>query len=536
MRLYLTLVILALTMAFGTGYFALSIQGSYTATESDIQEINEIKLAFQKSVDPLMIINFNSLYYNQNLFQLLDPIYVMADNKHNDVDYSKNGECFKNLTSLLNRENFEKVWIWEEYRCGKRDKLPGTFFKNPPYIHPSGVSYTFLAFKSGKTEYKLRNWGIYHLPYFHVTELKFLRTEIGSLGGIYDFLQSLDVNALRDIVKGQGTILTNEFLMARLNYPSVFSIVEYRIYSRDALDYFLRSSPYLLHNFKSGKACFYKDGPLCWDYNVRHLFRLANKGSVAVLIGFFIMIFLVVRILIVKLRNQKFEDERRRLALQVLTHEFRTPITSMLLNMERVQGKMDSFDDELQESILRISSDIHRLRRLTETSRNYLSIHKSKKLVALKNTKIPSINDFIHEQLFVYFDEFGTDKIIFNELKEDHEFCLDPYWIGICFKNIMNNAIDHGEFPITITLAMEKEELHITIQDEGTLRIDNQEEIWGEFVKGNQSKGTGLGLNIVKKVIKETGGDINLKTNPTKFEMVLKPGKIENNQKENHNG
>jgi signal transduction histidine kinase len=511
-------------MAFGTGYFALSIQGSYTATKSDILEINELKTAFQKAVDPLMIINFNSLYYNQNLFQLLDPVSLLGKEGYEQLNYSQDQECFKNLTRLLNREDFEKVWIWEEFRCGKRSNLPSTFFVNAPYVHPSGASYTYLAFKSNKLKYRQRDWVISHLPYFHVIELKDLKTAIGTLGGIYNFLQTLDINSLRAIAKGQGTILTNRFLMARLNYPSVFSIVEYRIYARDGLDYFLRHTPYFLQNFKTGKSCFYQDGPLCWDYNTRHLFTMANKGSIAVLIGFFVMIILVVRLLIVKLKNQKFEDERRRLALQVLTHEFRTPIASMLLNMERVQGKMGEFDEELQESMLRISGDIHRLHRLTETSRNYLRIHKSKKLLNINNVKILSVNEFVLEQLYVYMDEHSEDQIIFEGLDIDQAFCLDPYWISICIKNIMNNALDHGELPIKIKLSKLNEKLIISIEDCGQLNITNKEDIWNEFVKGNQSKGTGLGLNIAKKVIQETGGQIALMTNPTLFRVTLNPG------------
>ncbi|MBT7609068.1 MAG: DUF3404 domain-containing protein [Bacteriovoracaceae bacterium] len=524
MRLYITLVILALTMAFGTGYFALSIQGSYTANKSDIAEINKIKVTFQKAVDPLMIVNFNSLYFNQNLFHLLDPVSILGDERHKQLNYSQDKDCFKNLRSLLNRENFEKVWIWEEFRCGKRSNLPNSFFVNPPYIHPSGSSYTYLAFKSNKYKFRQRNWIIAHLPYFHVIELKDLKTAIGTLGGIYNFLQTLDVNALREIAKGQGTILTNDFMMAKLNYPSVFSIVEYRIYSRDGLDNFLRSSPYFLQNFKTGKACFYQDGPLCWDYNARHLFGMANKGSIAVLIGFLIMIILVVRLLIMKLKSQKFEDERRRLALQVLTHEFRTPISSMLLNMERVQGKMNDYSEELQESILRISGDIHRLHRLTETSRNYLRVHKSKKLVSIKNINVTSINEYISKQLYVYLDEYGEEKIIFEPLKRDQGFYLDPYWIAICIKNIMNNALDHGKFPIRLNIQKSQANIILSIQDEGKLKIDNKDEIWNEFVKGNQSKGTGLGLNIAKKVIEETGGKIELTTNPTLFKITLTPG------------
>ncbi len=527
MKLYISLVILALMMAFGTGYFALSIKGSYSATEAEIKEINEIKLVFQKTIDPLMIINFNSLYHNQSLFQLLDPVYVMGDENHRNLNYSRNDKCFKKLSSLLNRKNFEKVWIWEEFRCGKRSHLPASFFLSPPYVHPSGSSYAYLAFKSRNVEYSRRDWAISFLPYFHVLELKEVRNAIGSLGGIYNFLQTLSIHSLKGIVRGGGTILTNDFLMAKLHYPSVFSIVEYRVYSRDSLDYFLRNSPYLLQNYKIGKSCFFKDGPLCWDYNVRHLFRIANKGSLAVIFGFLIMIVLLVRLLIVKLKNQKFEDERRRLALQVLTHEFRTPIASMLLNIEQIQTRLTYLDDEFQESVLRLSDDIHRLRRLTETSRNYLRVDKSKKLVNIKNSEIPSLNNFISDQLFIYLNKYGEENMTCCLLEEDASFYLDPYWAGICIKNIINNAIDHGVFPITFSVALKKDHVIISIRDEGVLKIDNPEDIWDEFIKGSQSKGTGLGLNIVKKVIKEMGGQIDLSTHPTIFKLTFKRGKKE---------
>lgn len=42
-----------------------------------------------------------------------------------------------------------------------------------------------------------------------------------------------------------------------------------------------------------------------------------------------------------------------------------------------------------------------------------------------------------------------------------------------------------------------------------------------EFIKGNKSSGTGLGMNIVKKVCREMNIDLNLKLNPTTFTMTI---------------
>ena len=517
-------------MAFGTGYFFLFVQGSYTATEQDIREINEIKVDFQEKIDPIAIINFNSIYYNQNLFQLLDPIYVMPHTEHQNIDYRGSEGCFKNIKSLLNRENFEKVWIWEEFRCGKRKSLPREFILEPPYIHPSGKSYAWLMYGRGQKPYNQKNWVIAHLPYFHVTELYNIKRMVGNLGGIYDILEKLDADAFRSIAKGQGTILTNNFLLARLNYPSIFSIVEYRVYMRDRLDGFLKDSPYFLHKFNKGRSCFYKDGPLCWDYNVKHLFKLANKGSIAALFLFFILSLMVLKLLLAKIKNQRLEDERRRLALQVLTHEFRTPITSMLLTMEKVNKRMDDLDDEFQESFLRLSSDVFRLQRLTETSRNYLRSKKSKKLVNFNYEYIPSINLFIEDNLYTYLEEYGQDKFVFEGLDKDCSYNLDSYWVGICIKNIVNNAIDHGKFPISVVAkACLKGDLEITVQDSGEASFNTLEEITGEFVKGNKSSGTGLGLNIVKNVIDEMNGELKFQKNPTRFIISIKNRKgVEN--------
>ena len=47
-------------------------------------------------------------------------------------------------------------------------------------------------------------------------------------------------------------------------------------------------------------------------------------------------------------------------------------------------------------------------------------------------------------------------------------------------------------------------------------------EINREFVKGNKSSGTGLGLNIVKKVVKEMQGQMLFVSDPTSFTISFK--------------
>ncbi|OUR97073.1 hypothetical protein A9Q84_12135 [Halobacteriovorax marinus] len=512
-------------MAFATGYVSLLLKGTYSSTPEDVENITKLKIKFQKSVAPKSIINFNSLYYSPEQFQLIDPIYTLPEPGSNkNVQYFSSKGCFKGMKSLLSRMNFEKVWIWEEYRCGKINSLTSDFFKQAPYVHPSGKSYAYLAVLLNKNNYKRRSWVLEHLQFFHVTELASLEKTVGHLGGKFSVLAHMDVESLRKIATGQGTILTEDFLLARIKYPSFFSILEYRFYSRDDLEGFMKDSPYFLHNYRFGRSCFYRDGQLCWEYRVKHILTIANKGTIIFLFGVVFICVLVVRLLITKLRSQKHEDEKRRLALRILGHEFRTPITSMLLLIEKLNKSYDSMEEDVQDSFLRLSGEVYRLQRLTETSRHYLKANKGKKLIHLNHESISSMNDFLYDIMVPFSDTHG-DKFIVNLPEEDTAFCLDSYWVQIVLKNLLNNAFFHGKPPVEFRAQYFKDSVEFKIIDQGSCQFCSWSEMSEEFAKGNKSSGTGLGLNIVKQVVSEMGGEIHYSTNPTVFTFKLKKRK-----------
>lgn len=509
-------------MAFATGYVSLLLKGTYSSTPEDEQNITKLKIKFQKSVAPKSIINFNSLYYSPEQFQLIDPIYTLPEpGSDRSVQYYSSKDCFKGMKSLLSRMNFEKVWVWEEYRCGKIANLNDDFFKQAPYVHPSGKSYAYLAVLLNKNNYKNRNWVLEHLQFFHVTELGMLEKTVGYLGGKFSILARMDVDSLRKIATGQGTILTSDFLLARIKYPSFFSILEYRFYAREDLESFMKDSPYFLHNYRFGRSCFYRDGQLCWEYRVKHILTIANKGTIVFLFGLILICVLVVRLLIIKLSSQKQEDEKRRLALRILGHEFRTPITSMLLLIEKLNKSYEKMDEEVQDSFLRLSSEVYRLQRLTETSRHYLKANKGKKLIHLNHEPIGSMNDFLYEITLPFSDTHG-DKFIVNLPEEDSDFCLDSYWVQIVLKNLLNNAFFHGEPPVEFKALYSKDFVEFQVIDQGNCQFCSWGEMSEEFAKGNKSSGTGLGLNIVKQVVREMGGEIKYSTKPTIFTFKLK--------------
>ena len=55
------------------------------------------------------------------------------------------------------------------------------------------------------------------------------------------------------------------------------------------------------------------------------------------------------------------------------------------------------------------------------------------------------------------------------------------------------------------------------------------DELSQEFKKGNKSRGTGLGLNIVKKILKDLKIKIEFEQNPTRFSVIVDRSKYGKN-------
>lgn len=526
MRLYLGLILTSILMAFATGYMALFVQKTNSATKEDIIQINEIKWNFQKSVPPSAMINFNALYHDQERFKLLNPIYSLpSEGVNEEISYFSNENCFSNMEKILTSSNYEKVWLWEEFRCGIRAVLPQSFFREPPYLHPSGLSYSFLAFKTEFPRFYNRSWVIRHLNLFHVQELSFLRRDVGKLEGIFKFLEKLDRSSLEDIVSGTGTILSKDYLLARIKYPLMLSVLEYRFYKRDELERFLKDYPFTIHNYRLGKQCFYRDGELCWEYSVRHVFNLVNDGALSLFGLCLVILVTLLRLLYQRMKLQRLDDQRKRLALQVLTHEFRTPVASLLLQVEDLGKNFDKLPLESQDNFMRINSDVYRLKRLTEMSRNYLKSQNNNKLIDFNLEELPSLNNFIEDVVQEFADsrenELDREQIIINPLEQDAGIITDWYWLRICLQNLLNNAFDHGQPPVEISLGLTRTSIVIKVIDSGNCQFKDLDEITAEFAKGTQSKGTGLGLNIVRKVIESLKGQLRFERGPTSFTIIL---------------
>ena len=74
-------------------------------------------------------------------------------------------------------------------------------------------------------------------------------------------------------------------------------------------------------------------------------------------------------------------------------------------------------------------------------------------------------------------------------------------------RNLVSNALHHGQGTVSLSVLAADEELVITVQDEGTgVPEAERMHMLSRFAKGEHSHGSGLGLAIASAVMERAGG------------------------------
>jgi signal transduction histidine kinase len=214
-----------------------------------------------------------------------------------------------------------------------------------------------------------------------------------------------------------------------------------------------------------------------------------------------------------------------------VSHDLRAPITSVeglitVIKFERKagSGKVDEYINILEE----------RIQSLDRFIRDILSHSR------VSNTEIQLEKIHFKQIITECFDELNYmenhDKIIRSIRISGSEFINDRIRIYEIFRNIISNAIKYSDPAkennrIRIKIKTDRKSTSIEIQDTG-IGIDNEvlPHIFEMFFRGSLlSKGTGIGLYIVREAVKKLKGNIKVASTPgqgTRFSIQL-PNRIE---------
>lgn len=223
----------------------------------------------------------------------------------------------------------------------------------------------------------------------------------------------------------------------------------------------------------------------------------------------------------VRIRNT-FRDEialtrQQNNFLLSITHELKSPLASLKLSMQTLQRP--NLDLGRISRLTEISlDDIHRLEALVENI--LLASKMDGSDYAITNEPI-NLSQLCSEIFGRVSDKFGKERVFESIIPPDIYILGDKLIFSSAIYNLLENALKYSRQGDTIALEimLQKADVLIKIKDTGIgIPDEEKSKVFDRFYRvGNEdtrtTKGTGLGLYIVKQVVHFHGGSIQLKNN-----------------------
>ncbi|MEG0930742.1 MAG: ATP-binding protein [Algoriella sp.] len=201
--------------------------------------------------------------------------------------------------------------------------------------------------------------------------------------------------------------------------------------------------------------------------------------------------------------------------IATVSHEFKTPISSMEMSLQLLRNKqIGSLNNEQNDLVTSIDDDVHRLLRITKELLNLTQIESGS--IQMNKTKISPIeileNAVKANQTLAEQKNLVIETNIPNHL-ESIEVDLEK--TALVLSNLISNAIhySHENAKIWITIEQTMTETLFRVKDEGIgIPIEFLPKVFDRYfrVPGTHKEGTGLGLAISKEFIEAQKGKLDV--------------------------
>jgi PAS domain S-box-containing protein len=212
------------------------------------------------------------------------------------------------------------------------------------------------------------------------------------------------------------------------------------------------------------------------------------------------------------LAREKELSELKSRFLSIASHEFRTPLTTILSSTSLIeQYKREDQLESRKKHTARIKSSV---KNLTDILSDFLSLDKLEqgKVQVVKETlDLQELSGEIIEELNGGLKTGQAILLFYNGRKKINQ---DKKIVRNVLLNLLSNAIKYSEEnkPVSLFVDVEKKLVTIRVKDEGIgIPEEEQQCLFGIFYRAKNAisiQGTGLGLNIVKRYVELLEGSI----------------------------
>lgn len=245
---------------------------------------------------------------------------------------------------------------------------------------------------------------------------------------------------------------------------------------------------------------------------------LLSLGQIALLVFGIIFFSLIITGLVLNtifLVREIRRNEQHDAFLNAVTHELKTPIASIRLYLETLKTRDVSAEKRAEfYDIMLADSD-----RLLNTVEQVLSVSRAREQKKLLNISDINLQEILREAIERVRNRYGLsgNEISINSSGDKIKVSGDANELQTVFKNLLDNAVKYSGNEIKISVnvkSLNEKSVIVRIKDSGIgIPPPELKRIFKRFYRvpnkpTQRKKGTGLGLFIVRTIIKKHGGKI----------------------------
>jgi signal transduction histidine kinase len=332
---------------------------------------------------------------------------------------------------------------------------------------------------------------------------------------------------IREELDTLGLKLPFEFAVVNRSGVPVYKTANFRDNNDDEMSTFVQT---LFPNDATGKQYFLKV-----YFPTKKDFVFSSISFMVPSMVFTLILLVVFVFTIITAFRQKKLTEMKNDFINNMTHEFKTPISSISLAAQMLHDQSVRKSPAMLQQISNVIGDeTKRLRFQVEKVLQMSMFEGRKATLKLQeidaNAVIYNIVNTFKLKVEKYGGKLEANLDAMNALVEVDEM----HFTNVIF-NLLDNAVKYRreDEPLQLTVGsrdLPNERLEITIKDNGIgIAKDDQKRIFEKFFRvstGNRHdvKGFGLGLAYVKKMVNELGGEISVESQlhvGTKFIIIL---------------
>ncbi len=201
--------------------------------------------------------------------------------------------------------------------------------------------------------------------------------------------------------------------------------------------------------------------------------------------------------------------------IATISHEFKTPLTSIMMGTDLLlNGGMGDLTDDQKSITAAIKEDGEKLSNLVS---DLLELSKVESGKAIYRILPCSISVIIEESVKQFYQHAEKKNVTldFNADEDLPKVLADFEKITWVLNNLISNALKYTSIgdDILVSAFVQGHEMHISVKDSGVgIPDEYKDRIFDKFVqvKGNdlEVRGTGLGLSVAKEIVEAHGGRI----------------------------